>query len=89
VLQVMNELRIEPPAAGTTADDATSASPDTIGFRGRHTMTGEVTAVDASSGEVHLQTAQGPLRLHFPPASLSGVRRGDTLTVELAMKPGS
>jgi hypothetical protein len=89
VQQVVNELRIEPRAAGGTADDATSASPDTAGFRGRHTMTGEVTSIDASSGEVQLQTPHGPLSLHFPPASLTGVRRGDTLTVELAMRPGS
>jgi hypothetical protein len=89
VQRVVNELRVETRAAGGTAHDTTAASPDTAGFRGRHTMTGQVTSIDTSSGEVGLQTDHGPLRLHFPPASLSGVRRGDTLTVELAMRPGS
>jgi hypothetical protein len=81
VQRVVNDLRIE--SRATAADPGQSASPDMA----RHTVTGEVTAVDAANGRVDLRTAQGELRLQFPPASLRDVKRGDTLTVELAVRP--
>lgn len=90
VRQVVNELRIEARATGADRDDtAGSASPAMSGFRGRHTVTGEVTDVDPGTGRVDLRTSEGELQLRFPPAALGGVKRGDTLTVELAMRPGS
>jgi len=56
-------------------------------FVARHTMTGEVTRIDAKKGTMTLKTAEGNLDLHFPPSALSAVKKGDRVTVELAMKP--
>jgi hyperosmotically inducible periplasmic protein len=90
VKSVVNELTVEGRAAGATderapATAAPAASPAT-GFIGRHTMTGEVTDIDAATGKVELRTSEGELHLHFPPSSLQNVRRGDRLTVELAVR---
>ena len=77
-------------ASDTKAGDTTAASPSTAAggdFVARHTMTGEVTRVDANKGKLTLKTAEGNLDLHFPPSTLSNVKKGDRVTVELAMKP--
>jgi hypothetical protein len=87
VARVVNDLRVDPRAAGADRDSG-AASPAT-GFTARHVMTGEVAAVDAGAGRVDLRTPEGELRLHFPPAALRDVKPGDTLSVELALKPGS
>ena len=77
------------PKANDTKASSPSASPSMAAgdFVARHTMTGEVTRVDSTKGKVTLKTAEGSLDLHFPPSSLSNVKKGDRLTVELAMKP--
>jgi hypothetical protein len=54
---------------------------------GRHTMTGEVTKIDSSSGKFSLKTSDGTLDLHAPPSALSGVKQGDRMSVEIAVKP--
>jgi hypothetical protein len=57
-------------------------------FVGRHTMTGEVTKIDASKGTFSLRTSEaGTLELHAPPSALSGVKTGDRMTVEIAVRP--
>jgi len=71
-----------PSGAGTT-----SASPASGDFMGRHTMGGEVTEVDAASGKFSLKTGEGTLELHAPPSALAGVKLGDRMTVEIAVKP--
>jgi hypothetical protein len=50
-------------------------------------MTGEITEVDAASGKFSLKTGEGTLELHAPPAALAGVKQGDRMTVEIAVKP--
>jgi hypothetical protein len=54
---------------------------------GRHTMEGEVTAVDQAKGTMTLKTGEGSLNLHFPPSALANVKKGDHVAVELALKP--
>ena len=54
---------------------------------GRHTMEGEVTKVDQKKGHLTLKTAEGKMDLHFPPSALANVKKGDHISVELAMKP--
>lgn len=62
---------------------------DAHGFRGLHTMTGEVTAIDQKTGMVSLKTPEGTLQLHFPPAALQGVKQGERITIELGLRePG-
>jgi hypothetical protein len=53
---------------------------------GRHSMQGEVTSVDAKKGWVHLKTTEGTMILHFPPEALQGVKKGDRMSVDLALK---
>jgi hypothetical protein len=56
------------------------------GMMGRHSMEGQVTSVDTKKGWVHVKTAEGTMTLHFPPAALQEVKKGDRITVELSMK---
>jgi len=80
-------------ASDTKANDTKASSPSASpsmsagDFVARHTMTGEVTRIDAKRGTMTLKTAEGNLDLHFPPSALSNVKKGDRVTVELAMKP--
>ena len=53
---------------------------------GRHTMEGKVTSVSTKTGWVHVKTSEGTIIVHFPPAALEGVKKGDTIAVDLAMK---
>ena len=53
---------------------------------GRHTMDGQVTSIDAKKGWVHVKTSEGTVIVHFPPESLQGVKKGDTITVSLALQ---
>ncbi len=53
---------------------------------GRHSMEGKVTSVDAKKGWVHVKTPEGTMIVHFPPSALQGVKKGDAITVDLAMK---
>lgn len=78
------------PAKATPAATSPSASPKASGgdFLGRHTMTGEVTEIDNSKGTFSLKTPEaGTLDLHAPPSALAGVKKGDRMAVEIAIKP--
>jgi hypothetical protein len=67
-----------PAAAPTTAPStATGAS---------HTMEGEVTKVDAKKGWVDVKTAEGRMKLHYPPPALDSVKKGDMVTVEIGLR---
>jgi hyperosmotically inducible protein len=90
VKRVVNNLQLQPPAAaaGTTAQQTSpAASPTTTSVMGRHTMTGQVTDIDRDRGRLELKTAEGDLHLHFPPAALRNVQKGDRITVELGLSP--
>jgi hypothetical protein len=58
-------------------------------WHGTHTMTGTVTEVDHTTGMLSLNTQEGELKLHFPPAALADVKNGDTLTVSLGFHAGT
>ena len=53
---------------------------------GRHTMEGQVTKVDAKKGWIDVKTAEGSMKLHFPPEALANVKKGDSVSVELGLK---
>src|ERR1044071_8046558 len=57
-----------------------------MGEMNRHTMDGQVTKVDAKKGWVDVKTSEGSMKLHFPPSALQNVKKGDSVTVELALK---
>lgn len=58
-----------------------------FGYRGQHVMQGKITDIDRDKGTVKLDTPDGSVSLHFPPASLQGLNEGDTVDVSLAIKP--
>lgn len=73
----------ETPAQAGQAGQAAQAK----GFKGQHAMEGTVQAIDEKTGKVTLETREhGQLVLHFPPPALSGVKVGDSITVQLALK---
>jgi hypothetical protein len=76
-----------PRSGGSMSGGSMSGATASADFSGRHTMEGEVTKIDQKKGHVTLKTAEGNMDLHFPPSSLQGVKKGDRISVELAMKP--
>ena len=52
-------------------------------IRGMHTMSATVTAIDATTGLTGLDSGGMKLQIHFPAASLSGVKVGDKITLHL------
>ena len=84
----MNSLRAMSLAAALLVASVGAASaqsaPDQM--MGRHTMEGKVTSVSAKTGWVHVKTSEGTIIVHFPPAEIADVKKGDTISVDLAMK---
>jgi hypothetical protein len=76
---------MEKSAAGK---DKAGARP-TAGVRGQHKMMGEVTKIDAAKGSVTLKTDEGDMDLHFPPSALQGIKEGDRVEVQLAIRPAA
>src|SRR5438128_12537810 len=52
----------------------------------RHTMEGQVTSVNPDKGRLYVKTTEGRMLLHFPTSAPQSVRKGDSVTIELAMK---
>ena len=50
---------------------------------GMHEMPATVSTIDAASGRVDVDAEGMKLKLHFPPASLVGVKAGDKITLHL------
>jgi hypothetical protein len=69
-----------------TAGTVTAQSNSSEQMVGRHSMEGQVTSVETKKGWVHVKTAEGTMIVHFPPAALQTVKKGDTITVDLALR---
>ena len=85
----MKAKRILATTAGFLLLGATMASaqaPKPAGDMDRHTMDGQVTKVDAKKGWIDVKTAEGSMKLHFPPEALANVKKGDSVSVELGIK---
>jgi len=65
---------------------AQSSTPPASTDMNRHTMDGTVTKVDAKKGWIDVKTPDGSMKLHYPPAALQNVKKGDSVTVELGLK---
>jgi len=52
----------------------------------RHSIQGEVTRVDSKKGWIHLKTSEGTMIMHFPPSEVQTLKKGDTITVDLALR---
>ena len=55
-------------------------------MKGHHAMDGEVTKVDAKKGWIDVKTAEGSMKLHFPPDALADIKKGHRVTVDLGIK---
>jgi BON domain-containing protein len=93
VKRVVNEMEVQSAGAATgnagqqraTSASAPSAAPAALS--GEHSMTGEITDIDASKGLVTVKTPERSLDLHFPPAALQNLHKGDRVTVDLGIRP--
>jgi opacity protein-like surface antigen len=65
---------------------ASAQAPKPAADMDRHTMDGQVTKVDAKKGWIDVKTADGSMKLHFPPEALANVKKGDSVSVELGIK---
>jgi Cu/Ag efflux protein CusF len=71
----------------TKTDKSAAGKPAAGGARGQHKMMGEVTKIDSAKGMVTLKTDEGDLDLHFPPSALQGIKEGDRVEVQMAIRP--
>ncbi len=76
----------EKAGGAATPGTESSGAAATGEFKGQHTMTGEVTRIDEKKGRLSLKTPEGTMDLHFPPAALQNIKKGDRVTVQLAIK---
>ena len=51
---------------------------------GMHDMAATVSAIDGTTGIVHVDAGGMKLRVHFPPNTLADVKVGDKITLHLA-----
>lgn len=56
---------------------------------GSHSMTGTIDKIDPDKGTLVLKHGAADMSLHFPPASLMGLKNGDTITVHLGFSKGA
>lgn len=62
------------------------ASAEPSGNGSAHAMSGTVTALDSKTGIMEVNSEGMTLRVHFPPASLAGLKIGDTIQLGLSFK---
>jgi len=72
------------PVAPSSEPTTVQAAPDTT--MERHSMQGEVTRVSPEKGRLLVKTPEGRMLLRFPPSALQNVKKGDSVTIELALK---
>lgn len=71
---------------GIMAGPALAQSAGSDEMKGRHAMQGQITSLDEKKGWVHVKTDEGTMILRVSPESLRNVKKGDTVTVRLALK---
>ena len=82
----MKTVRAVAVAAALLVAGVGVASAQSDQMTGQHSMEGTVTSVSAKTGWVHVKTSEGTMIVHFPPAALADVKKGDTISVDLSMK---
>lgn len=56
------------------------------GLTGVHRMPATVIDFDRETGIVDLKTSVGELKVHFPPAALKGLKKGDAVQLQLGLR---
>jgi hypothetical protein len=82
----MKSVRAVAAAAALLVASVGAGAAQSDQMTGQHTMEGTVTSVSAKTGWVHVKTSEGTMIVHFPPAALVDVKKGDTISVDLSMK---
>ena len=82
----MKTVRAMAVAAALLAAASVGTAAAQSDMMGQHSMEGTVTSVSAKTGWVHVKTSEGTMIVHFPPAALADVKKGDTISVDLSMK---
>ena len=82
----MKNVRAVAVAAALLVASVGGASAQSDQMTGKHSMEGTVTSVSQKTGWVHVKTSEGTMIVHFPAAALADVKKGDTISVDLAMK---
>lgn len=59
---------------------------DAGGFTGVHRMAATVIDFDRETGIVDLKTDVGELKVHFPPAALADLKKGDAVQLQLGLR---
>jgi hypothetical protein len=73
-------------AAAALMLTAGTAAAGSAAGNGQHRVRGEVVWIDEARGSLTLKTGEGSaVALQLPPGSLKGFRKGDRLTLELAV----
>jgi hypothetical protein len=67
----------------TEADRMPMSAGQTIG---QHSTQGEITKLDEKNGWINVKTSEGTMIVQVPPSSLQGMKKGDTVTLDLSMK---
>ncbi len=57
-------------------------------MQGHHMMPATVTSVDRKTGKMAVNSEGMDLMVHFPPASLADVNKGDKITLMLGFRKG-
>lgn len=73
--------------APLAADAADRQAPKSFsGLSGVHRMPATVVDFDKETGIVDLKTDVGELKVHFPPAALTGLKKGDAVQLQLGFR---
>jgi hypothetical protein len=56
-------------------------------WRGHHLADSEITRIDADTGLIHVNTAEGAMVMHFLPGDVRALKVGDHLQIAFSFKP--
>ena len=73
-------------ANAAAADNSAREARGSSGFTGVHRMSATVVDFDLETGIVDLKTDVGELKVHFPPAALTGLKKGDAVQLQLGLR---
>ena len=84
VHSVVNHLMVQ---SAATQPRTTSAAASPATTAPGPALTGEVTNVDHATGVLTVSTKDGAFDLHFPPAQVRDIKRGDHVRVDVGLQP--
>ena len=74
------------PKKGASDQASPTAAVEPAGMMGEHAMTGTISGIDHKTGVVKLESKPHDMELHFPPAAIKDLKKGNKITVQLSFK---